>query len=116
MQACPFCLIVDGLAPARIVRSWDDCLAFVPLGPVVEGHTLVVPRVHVKDFAEAPGITGMTAQRAAELAQDVGGQANLITSMGESATQSVFHLHFHIVPRKKFDGLKLPWSGRKDLH
>ncbi len=109
---CPFCEIVAGRAPATIVRDWDDALAIVPLGPVVEGHTLVIPKTHVEDFTTGAYVSAMTMHRAAELA-DGSGPMNLITSKGREATQSVFHLHLHLVPRSENDGLALPWySGR----
>ncbi|MFF3928305.1 HIT family protein [Streptomyces hirsutus] len=112
MSACVFCEIVAGRAPATIVREWPDALALVPLGPVVDGHTLVIPRQHVADFGEDPDVSATTMRRAAELA--AGEQPmNLITSRGREATQSVFHLHLHLVPRAADDGLALPWySGR----
>jgi histidine triad (HIT) family protein len=54
VNACVFCEIVAGRAPATVVREWDDALALVPLGPVVDGHTLVIPKQHVADFGETP--------------------------------------------------------------
>lgn len=109
---CPFCEIVAGRAPATVVRDWPDTLAIVPKGPVVDGHTLVIPRQHVADFGENPTVSATTMARAAELADGLG-PMNLITSRGREATQSVFHLHLHLVPRAANDGLSLPWySGR----
>ena len=111
---CPFCEIVAGRAEAQIVEEWDDALAIVPLGPVVPGHILVIPKVHVADFTTDPTITGTTAQRAAELARDLDlVAANLITSKGPEATQSVYHLHLHLIPRSWGDGLALPWHSGK---
>ncbi|MGX1840518.1 HIT family protein [Streptomyces diastaticus] len=115
---CPFCEINTGRAPATFVHEWSDAIAIVPLGPVVEGHTLVIPKTHVTDFADDPDVTGATARRAAQLCRDLDlVHANLITSRGVHATQSVWHLHLHLVPRAANDGLALPWrSGhsRKD--
>lgn len=112
-QPCPFCEIVAGRAPATVVREWDDALAIVPLGPVVNGHILVIPREHVTDFADDPVVSANTTYRAAELAAESDQPMNLITSRGREATQSVFHLHLHLVPRTENDGLALPWySGR----
>lgn len=113
MSYCIFCEIIAGRAPATVVREWDDAIAFVPIEPVVEGHTLVIPKTHVSDFGKNPEVTGATMRRAAELAS--GDQPmNIITSRGREATQSVFHLHLHLVPRRAGDGLALPWySGRR---
>jgi histidine triad (HIT) family protein len=109
-EPCVFCLIVAGAAPATVVREWDDALAFVPLGPVVDGHVLVIPKQHVADMAEDPAVSAVAMRAASELATP---PCNIITSAGSEATQSVFHLHLHIVPRRANDGLTLPWySGR----
>lgn len=112
---CVFCRIVAGIERATIVSQWPDVIAIMPLSPVVAGHTLVLPRVHVADFVEDRYVTGMVMERAAELTAELGlAPANLITSAGREATQSVFHLHVHIVPRAENDGLALPWySGKR---
>jgi histidine triad (HIT) family protein len=111
---CPFCAIAAGRAPATIVREWPDALAIVPLGPVVDGHLLVIPMTHTPDFGADPATSATTMLRAAELAAESDQPMNLITSRGRAATQSVYHLHLHLVPRADNDGLALPWySGRK---
>lgn len=113
---CVFCEIVAGRAPATIVRDWPKALAIVPLNPVTEGHTLVMPKDHSADFTTGAEslIWAMTA--AAVVAREMGGPMNLITSKGTEATQSVFHLHVHLVPRAKDDGLALPWYSGKGNH
>lgn len=113
---CPFCDIVAGQAPATIVREWDDVLAIAPLNPVVEGHTLVIPKTHVEDFAAAAYVASRTMSKASILAHRMDTPMNLITSKGPEATQTVPHLHLHLVPRQVDDGLALPWdSGYVDL-
>jgi histidine triad (HIT) family protein len=114
-QPCPFCEINTGRAPAKFVDEWADAFAIVPLNPVVEGHTLVIPKTHVTDFVAEPAVSAAVMKRAAELAGDFpAGSMNLITSRGRAATQSVWHLHLHLVPRAENDGLALPWySGRR---
>lgn len=108
---CVFCTIIAGRAPAGFVpTNFRGVVAFVPLGPVVDGHVLFVPRRHVVDAAENPLQTALTFQAAAEHAQARGGPFNLITSAGREATQSVFHLHIHYVPRAVNDGLMTPWG------
>ncbi|MEW2267877.1 HIT domain-containing protein [Streptomyces sp. NPDC047868] len=110
---CPFCEMNTGRAPATFVHEWSDTIAIVPLNPVVDGHTLVIPKTHVPDFAADPDVFAATARRAAELMRWTARPMNLITSRGVEATQSVFHLHLHLVPRAEGDGLALPWySGR----
>lgn len=115
-QPCPFCEIIADRAPARWVverDTWPDAIAIVPLNPVVTGHTLIIPKRHVADFATDPDVSAATMRRAAQLMQWTDCPMNVITSRGREATQSVWHLHLHLVPRAENDGLALPWySGR----
>jgi histidine triad (HIT) family protein len=115
-EPCPFCAIVAKKAPAEIILAWPDAIAIRPLNPVVDGHLLVIPRLHVKDALEDALVTGMAMHRAVELGRQYGMEQpgmglNFITSVGAAATQSVFHLHVHIVPRYDGDGLALPWHS-----
>lgn len=105
-----FCAIIRGQALATIAGEWTDAIAIVPHRPVVAGHILVIPKTHVADFADDPEVTAATMRRVAQLGT---APANVITSAGESATQTVFHLHVHIVPRSFGDGLALPWTGQR---
>ncbi|MFZ3562845.1 HIT family protein [Streptomyces sp. BH097] len=108
---CPFCRIIHGGAPATIVHAWDDALAIEPRGGgCTDGHLLVLPRGHVADFTTDPVVSATVQLRAAELAAQIGGQWNYLTSCGPAATQTVFHLHGHLVPRTDGDGLALPWT------
>lgn len=102
---CPFCDISRVQFPDKPVYDIE------PLNPVTKGHRLVIPREHVSDFTENPHVSAQTMLYASELAKEIG-DCNIITSKGESATQSVRHLHIHIVPRRKDDELKLPWTGQ----
>lgn len=108
---CVFCDIVAGSAPAVVQYRWRDAVAITPLNPVVEGHVIVIPHAHVRDAFIDPLITGYTMARAADYLQITRTHpANLITSIGREATQTVFHLHVHVVPRRAGDGLSLPWA------
>ena len=110
--SCVFCDIVAGRAPATIVREWPEAIAFVPLNPVTPGHTLVIPRRHVRDAGQNPLITKEVMGCAAVLMGELP-SANLITSQGSAATQTVPHLHAHVVPRRPGDGLPLPWTPQQ---
>lgn len=110
-----FCEVVAGREPARIVARWPEALAFQPLNPVTVGHTLVIPRAHVVDAIADPEAAGATMRCAAEFAGWQGADGyNLITSIGAAATQTVFHLHVHVVPRWPTDKLLLPWSPQPE--
>lgn len=110
MSDCVFCLIADHKAPALIVHETENFMAFVPLNPVTDGHLLVIPRAHYQDAADDPFVAGLVAGFAAHIATP---PYNLIVNCGEEASQTVFHLHWHIVPRRKDDGLLLPWTNQE---
>jgi histidine triad (HIT) family protein len=120
--SCPFCAIVrgDDTAVARVCES-ESWLAFFPPEPATPGHTLIVPKVHVFDLWHAtPELAGalMTAAhrvgravRAALMPEGL----NLISSAGEVAEQTVFHLHLHVVPRWRDDGFGHIWPPKRPL-
>lgn len=115
MIDCVFCRIIWGQEPAVLIQLWDDAIAIAPLNPVTPGHILVLPIAHVADFGEDPAVSTMVMGRVAELvhaARGGGGSCNVITSVGEAATQTVPHLHVHLVPRRRGDGLALPWTSQ----
>ncbi|MCX4490003.1 HIT domain-containing protein [Streptomyces anulatus] len=113
---CVFCRIIHDGAPVTIVHEWADALAILPRADdhgrrgCTDGHILVLPRGHVADFTTDPVVSATVQMRAAELAARIGGQWNYLTSCGPDATQTVFHLHGHLVPRTAGDGLALPWT------
>ncbi|MDX3336916.1 HIT family protein [Streptomyces sp. ME02-6979.5a] len=112
VASCVFCEIAAGRAPADVVREWGDVVAIRPLAPVTPGHVLVIPHTHVADVGERPLVSARTMACAAELATELPA-ANVITSKGHAATQTVAHLHLHIVPRTDGDTLPLPWTPQQ---
>ena len=114
-NTCPFCQIIRGDAPATVVYRWDDCIAFTPRRPATLGHTLVVPVRHVISLWD-PEISSAikVAVRVRELAVamkaslDLDG-LNIIQSNGAAATQTVPHLHVHLVPRYPGDAMGAIW-------
>jgi histidine triad (HIT) family protein len=109
-DSCLFCRIVSGELPATIVYEDDNSVAFLDHRPLFHGHTLLVPRVHVETLGELPvslvGPFFKTAQllsRAIEPALEAEGT---FVAMNNRVSQSVPHLHVHVVPRRKKDGLK----------
>jgi histidine triad (HIT) family protein len=110
---CVFCAIAAGAAPATVVREWADVVAIRPRGGGVnDGHVLVIPRTHVADAGVDPAVSARTMACAAELMAEHPA-ANIITSRGAAATQTVFHLHIHVVPRRDGDNLPLPWTPQQ---
>lgn len=108
-DSCVFCEIVADRANVKVIRQYDHSLIIVPLNPVTAGHVIVIPHEHVVDAADDPDITETVFHAAALYAKQIGGAFNLITSAGVEATQTVMHLHVHVVPRREGDGLALPW-------
>jgi histidine triad (HIT) family protein len=109
---CPFCdenRIASEVTVRRSAALGVMCHIFEPLKPVTPGHMIVAPLEHVPNAVDSPRIAAGTMYVAAEYAAKVG-ECNIITSVGEWATQTVAHLHLHVVPRGPGDGLKLPWS------
>ena len=105
---CPFCPMFED--------NDADVIIITPLNPVTLGHKIVIPRQHVEDFTSRVDVTVSVMEEAAYYAKNnVEGDVNLITSKGANATQTAKHLHVHIVPRRKGDGLLLPWSGDQAL-
>lgn len=112
---CEFCEIVTREADAREVFRTPDVVAFFPLEPATLGHTLLIPSGHVSDLWHLP------PELAAELARWTVALAtavkdvmtpdglNVIQSNGEAATQTVMHLHIHVVPRWFDDAVGRIW-------
>lgn len=109
-ESCVFCDIVAGKAQVEWILSpgtWHDAVAFVPKDPITEGHCLIAPKRHVKDFAQDPETFADTARRAAELMRWTDRPMNLISTRGRDAGQEIMHLHLHLIPREAGDGIRL---------
>jgi histidine triad (HIT) family protein len=113
---CPFCEIVQREDPdARELYRDGHVVAFFPLDPATLGHTLVVPRSHVPDIwalddNTAERLAVATTRLAAAVRKAVNPEGlNIIQSNGKAATQTVFHLHVHIVPRWENDAVGRIW-------
>lgn len=113
---CVFCDIICGNAPGEILTrfgtsNYEAAIVLKPRDPVTEGHVLVIPTVHVDSADSAPDLTGEMFKYATAYARNNEiASYNLITSVGVAATQSIKHLHVHVVPRVAGDGLHLPWT------
>ncbi|MCW2750505.1 MAG: hypothetical protein JWR83_1615 [Aeromicrobium sp.] len=114
-ESCDFCSIARGDADATFLAKNESWMAFFPLRPATKGHTLVVPVQHFTDYWSAPPetvrIVGDAALRVGRALQSVlePPGMNLITSAGNAAEQTVFHLHLHVVPRWPDDAIGPIW-------
>lgn len=116
MSDCIFCAIVNGKIPSHKVFEDDDYIAFLDIYPAALGHTLVIPKRHFLDIHEMSGNDyGALASCAKKIADLIHTTLNTdgitIMQMNRSAGwQSVFHAHFHVIPRFVGDKLNQPWE------
>jgi len=109
-RACPFCEIVAGRQPAHVVLDDEATLAFLDARPLFPGHTLLVPRQHHETLADLPsdqlGRYFERAQRLSRAMEQAFGAAGSFVAINNRVSQSVPHLHTHVVPRNRKDGLR----------
>src|SRR5512132_3566228 len=109
-RPCAFCAILAGRFPAHIVLDDEVTLAFLDARPLFPGHTLLVPRAHYETLADLPpGLVGpylARAQRLSTVMETAFGAAGLFVAINNKVSQSVPHLHTHVVPRNRKDGLR----------
>lgn len=122
MNDCIFCKIVDGEIPCHKIYENDKVLAFLDIACDAEGHTLVIPKKHFvnvldcdKEYLDAviEAVRLVSRHYVEHCGYD---GVNVVNADGAAAEQSVFHLHFHIIPRKSGDGLKMwPLEGKREM-
>lgn len=109
-QSCRFCAIVSGELEAEVVYRDDLAVAFLDKRPVFPGHTLVVPAVHIETLGDLPDdlvLPLMRVVRACSRAMESGLEAEgSFVAENNRVSQSVPHLHVHVVPRRRHDGLR----------
>jgi histidine triad (HIT) family protein len=107
---CLFCAIVAGTAPAFVVLDTPDVLGFLDTRPVFKGHVLVAPREHLVTLADlqagAVGGYFTQVQRVAAAVESGLAAGGTFVAINNRVSQSVAHLHTHVVPRTKGDGLR----------
>jgi histidine triad (HIT) family protein len=107
---CVFCRIAAGTAQALLVCQDEKTLAFLDHRPLFPGHCLLVPRLHVETLADLPGdllqpLFGVAQRLTTALEQALGAQGSFV-AINNRVSQSVPHLHVHVVPRRAKDGLR----------
>lgn len=114
---CVFCKIVAGEIPSARVFDDEHIFAFLDIGPLAEGHLLVVPRSHYARIVDMPGTvaSAMAAHlprlASAVLAVTGAPGLNILQNNGRVAGQVVDHVHIHLIPRRDGDGLGFRWNA-----
>ncbi len=109
-MTCLFCRIAAGEEPAEVVLADDEFVAFLDARPVFKGHALLVPREHVVTLPDLPaglrdGFLDRAQRLATAMVAGLDAQGSFV-AMNNTVSQSVLHLHCHVVPRTKGDGLR----------
>ena len=110
MADCLFCSIISGEVAGHVVLETDDVVGFLDARPVFKGHTLLVPREHVVTLPDLPDhlrdpFLAAGQRLAAAMVSGLEAQGSFV-AMNNTVSQSVAHLHMHVVPRTKGDGLR----------
>ena len=115
-STCIFCKIANGEIPSKTIYEDEEFRVILDLGPAAKGHALILPKNHYADLYELPE---ETASQVMLLAKKMATQMteklhcdgfNLVQNNGETAGQTVFHFHMHLIPRYKDDGQTIGWK------
>ncbi len=116
---CVFCKMVAGQISVTKIYEDEVVLAFLDIGPISDGHTLVIPKRHFEKLHDCPAeLLGQVGSRLGKIAKavSVGMNSdgyNVLCNNGRAAGQLVSHLHFHIIPRNSGDGVFNRWPAYK---
>lgn len=110
VTGCLFCAIASGTADAFVVASEPDAVAFLDIRPVFKGHVLIAPREHLVTLTDVPpehlgSLFGFVQRTALAVERSLGAGGTFV-AVNNRVSQSVAHLHVHVVPRTKGDGLR----------
>ena len=118
-QDCIFCKIIAGQIPCNKIYEDESVLVFLDIGPVSDGHVLLVPKEHFEKLDQCSdqivaGVSGCLGKiaKAVVSAMDADGY-NVLCNNGRAAGQLVDHVHFHIIPRNADDGVFNRWNSYK---
>jgi histidine triad (HIT) family protein len=116
---CVFCKMIAGQIPVTRIYEDEVVLSFLDIGPISDGHTLVIPKQHFERLHDCPGeLLGRVCSCLGKIAGAVSAAMNsdgynVLCNNGRAAGQLVEHLHFHIIPRSAGDGLFDHWPSYK---
>ena len=114
---CIFCKMVAGQIPITKIYEDEAALAFLDIGPISDGHTLVIPKQHIEKLHDCPAeLLSQFSSCLGKIAGAVAGAMNsegynVLCNNGRAAGQLIEHLHFHIIPRNTGDGLFGRWPS-----
>jgi histidine triad (HIT) family protein len=107
---CAFCAIIAGARPADVVLRDENAVAFLDIKPLFKGHVLVVPRAHIETLPDLPAAALApffgAVQRVCRAVEVALGAHGTFVAINNKVSQSVPHLHVHVVPRRRKDGLR----------
>lgn len=115
-ENCIFCKIANGEIPSATVYEDDRFRAILDMGPASKGHTLILPKAHFKDVCDldeeyASRVLKLGGKIGAAMKRSLGCSGfNLVQNNGESAGQTVFHFHMHIIPRYDGEAPIVTWN------
>ena len=113
---CIFCKIAAGEIPSKTIYEDDKFRVILDLGPATKGHALILPKNHYANLYELPEETAGDVMKLAKkmatiMTEKLGCQGfNLMQNNGETAGQTVFHFHMHLIPRYENDGQEINWK------
>lgn len=117
MDNCIFCKIANGEIPSATLYEDEDFRVILDLGPATKGHALILPKAHAANIYE---LSDEMAAKAMVLAKKMATAIteglkcdgfNIVQNNGESAGQTVFHFHMHLIPRYDHDGAGITWTS-----
>ena len=115
-ENCIFCKIANGEIPSRTIYEDEQFRVLLDLSPAAKGHALIVPKEHYANRYELPEDLAADAMRLAKKEMALMTQKlscdgfQLVQNNGETAGQTVFHFHLHLIPRYRTDGQKIAWE------
>lgn len=113
---CIFCKLANGIFDTNTIYENDEFRVILDAGPATKGHALILPKEHYANIYEIPGdLLGRAAVLAKEQAEHMTEVLscdgfNIVQNNGESAGQTVFHFHIHLIPRYSDDGQRIGWN------
>lgn len=115
-ENCIFCKLANGDIPTRSIYEDEDFNVILDMGPATKGHALILPKNHSANLYELPDeeagkVMKLAKKMATQMTEKLGCDGfNLVQNNGETAGQTVFHFHLHLIPRYKDDNQRILWN------